>query len=97
MYFHKVMIILVDHLPTLQFLTDSKKEMKAAIRICRHSIVGTSSIILPGVTLSEGTAIGAMSMVTKSTEPWSIYFGIPAKKIKDRRRDLLELEKEYVS
>jgi acetyltransferase-like isoleucine patch superfamily enzyme len=73
-----------------------KKETKAAIRICRHSIVGTSSMILPGVTLAEGTSVGAMTMVTKSTEPWSIYFGIPAKKIKDRRRDLLELEKQYI-
>lgn len=73
-----------------------KKETKAAIRICKHSIVGTSSIILPGVTLAEGTSVGAMTMVTKSTEPWSIYFGIPAKKIKERRRDLLELEKQYI-
>jgi len=73
-----------------------KKETKAAIQIGRHCIVGTSSIVLPSVTLAEGTSVGAMSMVTKSTEPWSIYFGIPAKKIKNRRRDLLELEKQYL-
>ncbi len=73
-----------------------KKETKAAIHISRHSIVGALSIILPGVTLAEGTSVGAMTMVTKSTEPWSVYFGIPAKKIKDRRRDLLELEKLYI-
>jgi len=73
-----------------------KNETKAAIRICRHSIVGTSSIIFPGVTLAEGTSVGAMTMVTKSTEPWSIYFGIPARKIKDRRRDLLKFEKQYI-
>lgn len=74
-----------------------KKETKAAIRIGRHSIVGASSIILPGVTLAEGTSVGAMTMVTKNTEPWSIYFGIPAKKIKDRKRDLLELEAKYLA
>jgi galactoside O-acetyltransferase len=48
------------------------------------------------VTLEEGTSVGAMTMVTKSTEPWSIYFGVPAKKIKDRRRDLLEMETAYL-
>ena len=74
-----------------------KKETKASVRIGKHSIVGTASVILPGVVLAEGTSVGAMTMVTKSTEPWSIYFGIPAKKIKNRRRDLLELENEYLA
>ena len=74
-----------------------KKEKKEAIVIKRHSIVGACSIILPGVTLEEGTSVGGMSMMTKSTEPWSIYFGIPAKKIKSRSRDLMVLEREYLA
>lgn len=69
-----------------------KKEAKKPILIRRHSIVGAGSMVFPGVTLEEGTSVGAMTMVTKSTEPWSIYFGVPAKKVKDRHRDLLELE-----
>lgn len=73
-----------------------KEETKAAIRICRHVIVGAGTIVLPGVTLNEGSAVGAMSMVTKSTEPWAVYFGIPAKKIKNRRKDLLRLEPLYL-
>jgi len=74
-----------------------KLEAKAKVAIGRHCIVGTSSIILPGVTLAEGTAVGAMTMVTRSTDPWSIYFGVPARKIKERKRDLLELEARYMS
>ncbi|SFR49206.1 acyltransferase [Thiomicrospira sp. ALE5] len=73
-----------------------KKEAKRAVFIGRHSIVGAGSIILPGVTLNEGTSIGAMSLVRKSTESWSIYLGNPAKKIKDRKKDLLELERAYL-
>ena len=73
-----------------------KNETKSPVLIKRHSIVGACSVILPGVTLEEGTSIGAMSMVTKSTEPWTIYFGIPAKRLKTRRRELLELEQEYL-
>ena len=74
-----------------------KSEIKKAVRIGRHCIVGTNSMIFPGVVLAEGTSVGALSMVTKSTEEWSVYSGVPAKKIKDRRRDLLALEKEYLS
>lgn len=74
-----------------------KKEAKAAIRIGRHVIVGTSSLVLPGVDLGDGCSVGALSMVTKSTEPWGIYFGAPAKRIKDRKKDLLELEAAYLA
>jgi acetyltransferase-like isoleucine patch superfamily enzyme len=49
--------------------------------------VGTNVVVLPGVTLAEGSVIGACSLVTKSTEPWTVYAGIPAKPLKSRRRD----------
>jgi acetyltransferase-like isoleucine patch superfamily enzyme len=72
-----------------------KNETKTTIYIRRHTIVGAGSIIMPGVELREGTSVGAMSLVRKSTEEWSIYVGNPAKKIKNRSRELLELEKEF--
>lgn len=71
--------------------------MRARVEIRRHVIVGAGTVIFPGVLLGEGSSIGSLSMVTKSTEPWGVYFGIPAKKIKDRHRNLLELEKEYLA
>lgn len=73
-----------------------KHEIKSPILIKRHTIIGTCSVILPGVTLEEGTSVGAMSMVTKSTVPWSVYFGIPAKRLKARRQELLVLEQDYL-
>lgn len=48
--------------------------------------VGTNAVIMPGVTLAEGTVIGACTLVTRSTEPWTVYVGIPAKPIKARER-----------
>ena len=74
-----------------------KSETKKPVEIGRHCIVGTSSIIFPGVVLAEGTAVGALSVVTKSTEPWSIYVGNPAKRLRSRKRDLLELEALYLN
>jgi len=76
--------------------TEYKKERKEKVYIGRHCIVGTNSLIFPGVTMAEGCSLGAMSMLTKSTEPWFMYFGIPAKKLKKRKDNMLELEKLYL-
>jgi len=73
-----------------------KREFKKAVRLGRHCIVGTNSLIFPGVILAEGCSVGAMSMVTKSTEEWGVYSGIPARRLKDRKRDLLVLEQAYL-
>lgn len=72
------------------------KVTRGKVYIGRHCIIGTNSLILPGVTLGEGCSVGALSMVTKSTDPWSIYFGIPAKRIKERKKDMLKLEAAYL-
>lgn len=47
--------------------------------------IGSNCVILPGVTVKEGSVIAAGSIVTKDTQPFSIYAGVPAKKIKDRK------------
>jgi len=69
----------------------------AAVILRRHVIVGSGSIILPGVTLEEGTAIGALSLVRKSTEPWTVYAGIPATKISTRKRVNRKVETELLA
>lgn len=44
--------------------------------------IGTNVTILPGVTVGKCSIIGAGSLVTKNVEAYSIYTGIPAKKLK---------------
>jgi acetyltransferase-like isoleucine patch superfamily enzyme len=73
-----------------------KDEFKREVVIRKHSIIGAGAIIMPGVTLEVGTSVGAMSLVRENTEPWGIYIGIPAKRIKDRCRDLLKMEERYL-
>ncbi len=51
------------------------------------SSIGTNVVVHPGVTLAEGCVVGSCSLVTKDTEPWTIYYGTPARPIKQRRRD----------
>ena len=73
-----------------------KNEYMKEVIIKQFSIIGAGSIVMPGVVLEEGTSIGAMSLVLKSTEAWGIYIGNPCKKLKDRKRDLIKLCKEYL-
>ena len=72
-----------------------KSEKKAAIWIANHVIIGAGSLILPGVSLAEGTSVGASSLVTKSTEPWGIYYGAPATFRKPRSKNILKLASDY--
>lgn len=69
----------------------------APVHLGRHVIVGSGSVILPGIKLEDGVAIGALSLVTKNCESFGIYAGNPARRIKDRKRDLLQLESQLIS
>ena len=55
--------------------------------------IGLGAIILSGVTIGRGSIIAAGSVVTKNTEPYSIYGGNPAIKIKSRFNSEKELQK----
>ena len=63
----------------------------AEVFVGEHVIVGANSVILPGVKIGEGSAVGAQSLVARSLEPWGIYSGCPAKFLKTRSSSLLEL------
>ena len=58
----------------------------------RHCIVGARSILLPGVRLGDGVAVGCLSLVTEDLRGWAIYAGIPARRIKARSKAMLRLE-----
>ena len=72
-----------------------KAETSSPIHIGRHAILGTGSIVLPGVNIGEGVSSGAGTLFTKSAEPWSIYVGSPARRVKARSQALLDLEQRY--
>lgn len=67
------------------------------ITIKKHCIIGTSSVILPSSNgLELGVSIGALSLVMRPTKPFGIYFGIPAKRIAQRSKNILTLEQEFI-
>jgi acetyltransferase-like isoleucine patch superfamily enzyme len=68
------------------------------IVIGRHAVLGTNTIVHPLVQILDGVATGSFTLVTRDLAPWSVYTGIPAKKIKDRdKTTILELEERFLN
>jgi acetyltransferase-like isoleucine patch superfamily enzyme len=68
----------------------------APVHLMKHSVIGTGSTILPNVTIKEGAAVGAMSLVKDNVEEFEIVVGVPAKKVKNRSKKLIEIELKYL-
>lgn len=63
--------------------------------IKKYALIGSNTVILPGVTIGEGCSVGALSLVKRDLPPWTVCAGWPARPIKTRPKDrILELEKE---
>lgn len=73
-----------------------KDEYLAEVILERQVIVGAGSVIFPGVIVREGCSVGALTLVNKSTQPWGVYAGNPARRIKDRKQNLLQLEAQFL-
>lgn len=64
---------------------------RSFVDIGSHVIVGANTVVLPGVTIGEGATIGASSLVTKDCEPWTVYFGSPARAVRRRPPETIRL------
>ncbi|GAB4515353.1 MAG: LPS biosynthesis O-acetyl transferase [Anaerolineae bacterium] len=72
-----------------------RRAIRTRTIIGRHVIIGANCVILPGVTIGDGAAIGANSLVTKDCEPWTVYVGSPVRALKPRPSEtMLALEAE---
>ncbi|MFM5066347.1 acyltransferase [Aeromonas caviae] len=69
----------------------------ADVKLGKHVIIGSGSVILPGIILHDGAAIGSLSLVTKDCDAFGTYIGAPAKKLKNRKNNLLELEEKFIN
>jgi acetyltransferase-like isoleucine patch superfamily enzyme len=61
----------------------------STVKICRYAGIATNVVILPGITIAEGSVVAACSLVTKDTEPWTIYMGTPARPVKMRKKEVM--------
>ncbi len=59
------------------------------ITLKRFSGVCANTTVMPGITMAEGSILGANSFLNQDTEPWTIYVGSPARPLKIRKKDKL--------
>ncbi|MGW8284811.1 MAG: acyltransferase [Candidatus Deferrimicrobiaceae bacterium] len=61
----------------------------APVRIRRNVYIGSNVVVLPGVTVGEGSAVGAGAVVVDDVEPGTVAAGVPARPIRkvDRPRE----------
>jgi len=57
------------------------------VKICKHAILGTNTIVHPNVTIGEYSATGSNTVVMKSLDSAGIYVGAPARKVSSRLVD----------
>lgn len=67
-----------------------RKAVRGPVRLKKHVIVGAGSVVLPGVTIGEGTAVGALALVLGSLRPWKVALGSPARPKAERKREAIE-------
>lgn len=88
---YRVTIILGGHDPA----SPTFGYFLAPITIQDRVFIGANATILAGVTLGEGTIVGAGAVVTKSTPPYSIVAGNPARIIGERPRNMSYTVKHF--
>ena len=69
---------------------------RAPIRIGSFCAIGANSVLLPGVTVGEGAAVGANSTVSRDIPPWSIYLHNKIIGMRDRA-GVLKMVETFVS
>jgi galactoside O-acetyltransferase len=66
--------------------------ISARVIIKKYVLVGCNSVILPGITVGEGCAVGSLSLVARDLPPWTVCAGWPARPVKKRpSQKVLEL------
>lgn len=73
-----------------------KKVIHKKVILEKHVIIGSNSVVLPGAYLAEGASFGAFSLIKSEVEPWSINAGIPCQRLKNRSKNILSLENEFI-
>lgn len=81
---------------TNPMVTKFKNLLVAPVYIGKHVVIGSGSVILPGVRLELGSSVGAQSLIKKNVASFHIVAGVD-KFIKLRSGKLLELEEQFIN
>ncbi|HYJ87937.1 MAG TPA: hypothetical protein VEW46_17865 [Pyrinomonadaceae bacterium] len=72
-----------------------RKVTSAPVIVGRHVVIGAGSVVLPGVTISEGACVGALSLVKRDVPAFSIIAGSKGEVVGQRKQEFLKLEEAF--
>jgi dTDP-4-amino-4,6-dideoxy-D-glucose acyltransferase len=75
---------------------DFRKLTIRPVTLQSYTIIGSNSVILPGVTVGEGAVVGALSFVRKDCKPWFTYSGNPLRRLRRRSQEMLKFIPELI-
>lgn len=62
----------------------------------KHVIIGSGSVVLPGVSIGEGSAVGALSLVNQNVPKFKIVAGTPIRVITSRGDEIVNHESKLI-
>lgn len=78
------------HLTNPSVPRDLRSVTVGPIVIAPHAAIGSSSVVLSGITVGFGASVGALSLVTRRVRPFEVVHGNPIRRTGLRDRDALE-------
>ena len=79
--------------PTLP--AEFTRVQSAPVRFGAHSVVGAGGVVMPGTEFGEGAVLGSLSLAKGVLQPFGIYGGVPARRLRERSRRLLDLQRDF--
>lgn len=69
------------------------------VHIGAYTAIGANAVVMPGNSVPEGTTVGALSFVPPrfDFEPWSVYAGVPIRRVASRNRDAVLRQAEQLA
>lgn len=83
-----------QHLPGAMVPDRFRGLKNGRVKFGNFTGAGANSVILPGVEFPIGSVVGALTLVNKSLQPWTLYSGIPMRRVRRTVQRIAELADE---
>lgn len=70
---------------------------RSFVRIGKFAMIGANVVVLPGLSVGEGAVVGAGGVVTGSLDPWGVYVGSPARRVRERKSSIILSQAEALA
>ncbi len=74
-----------------------RNNISKPVHLKKHVLIGSGSVILPGVTVGIAASVGALSLVNKSIPDFVVAGGNPMRKVGMRNRNILQQEAAFLA